>query len=255
MASAISSRRSTLNEKRLREIVLQTSWTALVSNIFDEVRVFLNCLDDPDARFRFLSDVPCNILDKADAVHVCEVFNGLEPGSLEHFGEDSSDIFHPFRDLYIAGMLGVIDYDPELGITVQRFRRPHDPLSRAAAELPDSPVYLLHPALDIFIRSQHTRTPFLQYQHVPVGENLLWEPHFPVLMQIEKHLRHVDDQEFVDMAHQLVKRMQSLLNTGTTRFARIEIETCSDWLELQRRPRNEAGDDALLWMEELLGRL
>ncbi len=226
-----------------------------MSNIFDEVRVFLNCLDDRDARFRFLSDIPSNILEKSDAVRVCEVFNGLEPGSLEHFGEESSDIFHPFRDLYIAGMLGVIEYDPEQGITLQRFRRPHDPLSRGAAELPDSPVYLLHPALDIFIRSQHNRTPFLQYQHVPTGENLLWEPHFPLLMQIEKHLQHVDDHEFVDTAHQLVKRMQSLLNTGTTPFARIEIETNSDWIELQRRPRNEAGDDALLWMEELLGRL
>src|SRR6185503_21248765 len=110
--------------------------------------------------------------EKSEAVRVCEAFNGLEPGTLQHFGEDSADIFHPFRDLWFAGMLGVIERDPEQGITLQRFRRPHDPLAYGAAELPESPVFLIHPALDTFIRSQRTRTPFLQFQQVPVGEKL-----------------------------------------------------------------------------------
>ncbi len=96
----------------------QTSSTVVVSNIFDEVRVFLNCLGDRDARMRFLAGIPSNILDKPEAIRVCEQFNGLEPGTLEHFGEDSSDIFHPFLDLYIAGLLGVVEYDPEMGINV-----------------------------------------------------------------------------------------------------------------------------------------
>jgi hypothetical protein len=176
IASEISSKRSSLNEKRLREIVQQTSSTVVVSNIFDEVRVFLNCLGDRDARLRFFAAIPANILDKPDAIRACEEFNRLEPGTLEHFGEDSSDIFHPFRDLYFAGLLGVVQRDPEMGITIQRFRRPHDSLTYSATELPDSPLFLIHPALDTFIRAHRTRTPFLQFQHVRVGENMLWEP-------------------------------------------------------------------------------
>jgi len=213
IASEISSKRSSLSEKRLREIVQQTSATVVVSNIFDEVRVFLNCLDDREARLRFLAAIPSNILEKGDAIRVCEEFNGLEPGTLEHFGEDSSAIFHPFRDLYLAGLLGVVQPDPETGHAIQRFRRPHDPLTQWAAALPDSPVYLVHPALDTFIQAQHTRTAFLQFQHVPVGDNLLWEPHFPLLLQVERQLQKIDDREFVDLAHQGQRALCVILAT------------------------------------------
>jgi serine/threonine protein kinase len=255
IASEISAKRATLNEKRLREIVQQTISTVLVSNIFDEVRVFLDCLGDRDARLRFLGGIPSNILEKAEAIRVCEDFNGLAPGTLGHFGEDSNDIFHPFRDLYFAGLLGVVEYDSERGVAVQRFRRPHDSFSHPATELPDSPAFLIHPALDTFIRNQRTRTPFLQYQHIPVGENLLWEPYFPTVMQIEKQLHKIGDGAFVERAHQVVKRMQSLLNSGKTPFARVEIEASDDWSVLWRDEGKVDQSDALLWLQELLERL
>src|SRR5262249_14144526 len=141
----------------------------------------------------------------------------------------SSDIYHPFQDLYIAGLLGVIERDAERGVSLQRFRRPHDSLAHAATQLPDSPLFFIHPALDTFIRRQRTRTPFLQYQRIPVGEYLLWEPYFPTVMQIEQQLAKIDDGQFVDRAHQVVMRIQSLLNSKNTPFARVEIETSEDW--------------------------
>lgn len=252
IASELSSKRSSLNEKRLREIVKQTSATVLVANIFDEVQAFLNCLGDRDARLRFLARIPGNILEKVDAIRVCEEFNGLEPGTLKHFGEDSGDISHPFRDLYFAGLLGVVQHDHELGVAVQRFRRPHDSFVHAATELPDSPVFLVHPALDTFIRAQRTREPFLQFQHVPVGENVVWEPYFPTLLQIEKQVPKIEDRPFVDLTYQIVKQMQTLLNAGTTPLARVEIETSNDWKALRDRAHNEACDEVLFWLEELL---
>ncbi|MFG0334780.1 MAG: serine/threonine protein kinase [Maioricimonas sp. JB049] len=255
IASAISSRRTDLSEQRIREIVRQTSSNVLVSNIFDEVQVFLNCLHDRDARLRLLAMIPGNILEKAEAIHICEQFNGLEPGTLRHFGEDSSEIFHPFRDLYFAGLLGTVAEDPESGGATQRFRRPNDSLSHAAAELPDSPVLLLHPALDTFIRSQRTRAPFLQYQYIAVGENLPWAPHFPVLMQIDRHLARLDDRRFVELAHLIVKRIQLLLNSGNVPFARMEIETSPEWKDLTSRSGSEDMAETLLWLEELLQEL
>jgi hypothetical protein len=255
IASEVSSKRSSLNEKRLREIVQQTSSTVIVSNIFDEVRVFLSCLGEREARLRFLASMPGNILEKAEAIRICEEFNGLEPGTLEHFGEDSQDIFHPFRDLYLAGLLGVVSYDPETGLHLQRFRRPHDSLTYRAADLPDSPVFLMHPALDTFIQSQRTRQPFLQFQHICVGDQLLWEPYFLTLMQIERQLQKIEDGDFVDAVHQVIKRVQSLLGSGSTPYARLEIETSPEWKTLCRRSEDETCGEALLWLEELLQKL
>jgi hypothetical protein len=252
IASEISSKRSSLNERRLREIVQQTTSTVLVSNVFDEVRVFLDCLADREPRGRFLGALPGNILEKSEAVRLCEEFNGLPAGTLQHFGEDSTEIYHPFRDLYFAGLLGVLQPDPESGTTWQRFRRPHDSLAHVATELPDSPIFLLHPALDTFIRRQRTRTPFLQFQHIPVGENLIWEPYFPAVLQIEKQLQKIGDHPFVDLAHQVVKRVQALLNSGQTPFARIEIENSDNWKALWSYESEQGCSDALLWLETLV---
>ena len=255
IASAISSKRSSLNEKRLREIVQQTSSTVLVSNIFDEVRVFLNCLGDRDARFRFLAEIPSNILEKTDAIRRVREFNGLEPGTLQHFGEESSDIYHPFRDLYFAGLLGVIERDPETGTTIQRFRRPHDSLAHSATELPDSPVFLIHPALDTFIRAQRTRSRFCSFSTSRSARTCSGSHYFPTLMQIEKQLQKIEDRRFVDLAHQVVKRVQSMLNSGKTPFARLEIESSDEWKTLWSHENNEDCNDVLLWLEELLDEL
>lgn len=255
IASTISTHQSTLSERRLREIVQQTCSEVVVANLFDEMRVFLNCLGDRDELLRFLGRLPSNVIEKDDAVRVCEEFNGLQPGTLEHFGEDSQDIFHPFRDLYFVGMLGVLYRNEESGLTLQRFRSTHDPLAPGATELPDSPVLLLHPALDTFIRRQRTRDPFLQFQHIRVGGNLLWQPHYSLLMQIEKQLQNIGDVEFVELAHVVVKRTQSLIDSRSSRFARVEIETSEEWRALHTREANPECTEALLWMDELLATL
>jgi hypothetical protein len=252
IASQISANRASLDEQRLRAIVQQTSSEVVVANIFDEVGVLLNCLQDRDARLRFLAALPANILEKPEAVQVCEQFNGLEPGTLRHFGETSSDIFHPFLDLYLAGLLGVVVYDAETGMTHQRFRKPHYALTHTASDLPDSPVFLIHPALDTFIRGWHTGTPFMQFQYVAVGDNLAWEPYYLTLLQVERQLSKVDDRQFVDAAHQVIKRVQAILTSGKVPYARVEIETSQPWKSLQSLSSDDSRCEALLWLEELL---
>lgn len=255
IASQISAKRSGLSEKLLREIVQQTSSAVLVSNVFDEARVFLNCLADRDERLRFLALLPSNILHKHEAVRACEIYNGLAEGTLQHFGEDSPDIYHPFRDLYLTGLLGIVERDPELGISLQRFRRAHDALAFGARDLPESPVYLLHPALDTFIRAQRTRAGFLQYQHIAVGDELLWEPHYAHLMQVEQQLHVIPNARFVELAHHVVKRVQSLLMGNTPPFARLDVQRSDEWQAIRREAQDDASAEALLWLEELLGQL
>lgn len=254
MAAEISSKRESLSEKRLRDIVQQTSSIVIVSNIFDEVRAFLSCLSDRESRRRFLDAMPSNILLRSDAVRACEEFNGLDPGTLTHFGEDSSDIFHPFRDLYFAGLLGVLRHDHELGVTQQRFRRPHDAMSDMETDLPESPVYLLHPALDTYIRANRTRKSFVQLQHIRVGHQLPWENYFESLIQLERQLVQVPDAAFVDLTHQVIKRIQSLRQAGGNVFPRIEIERSDEWRRLREMSSDDGAEEAMFWLEELLGR-
>jgi hypothetical protein len=49
--------------------------------------------------------------------------------------------------------------------------------------------------------------------------------------------------------------MQSLLNSGKTPFARVEIEASDDWRFLWRDECKVDRSDALLWLGELLEQL
>lgn len=252
LASNISAYRDKLNEKQLRQVVQQTSSDVLASNVFNEVIVFLSCLGDEEARQRFLDLLPGNILERSDAFGVCEAFNGLAPGSLQHFGEDSNDIFHPFQDLYFAGLLGVVNRDPDEGVAIQRFRNPHDAMTYASVELPDSEVYLLHPALDVFIRQRQRKGTFLQFQHIPVGENLPWDASFSTILQIEKALVHAGSREFTEAAQRMVKRLQTLLASERTPITALEVRRSPEWEFLLRHQGQEDACDAVLWLSELL---
>ncbi len=255
MASEISSKRSTLNESRLREVVKRTSAVVVAANIFDEVRVFLDCLGDPDARARLFSLLPGNVLERSEAVEVAEAFNGLDAGTIGHLGAESEVIFHPFRDLYLTGLLGVVERDSETGVMTQRFRRPHDRLGRGASTLPESEHYLLHPALETFLQGQGRRDGFLQCHHLVVGENLPWNPHYPTLVQVEKQLSRVRDEAFVERAHHWVARVQGLLLMPRGPLARAEIESSDAWRELATWNGDDSTAEALLWMDELLQNL
>lgn len=252
IASALSPRRDSLTDKELRQIVQQTSANVLVSNVFDEVRAFLNCLHTPESRLDLLTKIPGNILDKAEAIHICEQFNGLAPGTLHHFGENSDAISHPFRDLFFTGLLGTLSYDQEESVSLQRFRRASDPLSSSAFDLPDSAFYLIHPALDTFIRGQNTRGSFLQYQHIIVGEDLPWEDYYPTLMQFEKHLRGVNDNSFCQLAHEVVRHIQELLQVETSPYARLQVEYSPAYQRLRSADTSNNAGDVLFWIEELL---
>lgn len=252
MASELSSRRSTLSESRLREIVKRTSAVVVAANIFDEVRVFLDCLGEAGARTRLFALLPGNVLGRKEAVAVAEAFNGLDAGTIVHLGEESEVIFHPFRDLYVTGLLGVVARDPETGAMTQRFRRPHDRLGPGVSTLPESELYLLHPALDSFLQSHGRREDFLQCNHLVIGENLPWLPHYATLVQVEKQLTKVRDEAFVERAHRFVARVQGRLAMPRSPLARPEIESSDGWRELTSWGGDDAIGEALMWIEELL---
>ncbi len=247
MASSMSAKRASLTEDRFRKTVYETSAASLVSNIFDEVQVFLTCLDDQDNRQRFLGSIPRNILNRAEAIEVCEQFNGLSAGSLQHFGEESGDIFHPFRDLYLAGLLGVVETDSDSGQRLQRFRQPQDFLSDTRFELPESDYYLIHPALNSFISARRTQSPYYVYQHVLLGHRLRWESYFGLFCEIEKQLKTNLSAEVLKSGQRMLEQAHSQLKSNHQHSQMLFA--AKEWETVQRA--TPTSDELLYWLEEL----
>lgn len=247
MASSMSTKRASLSEDRFRKTVYETSATSLVSNIFDEVQVFLTCLNDRDNRQRFLAAVPQNVLDRNEAIEVCEQFNGLSPGSLQHFGDDSEDIFHPFRDLFLAGLLGVVELDHESGTLMQRFRQPHDILQDIGFELPESDYYLIHPALNSFIAQHRVKNPYYVFHHSLLGHGQVWESYYGLFCEVEKQLKPSLGAEVLKAGRSLLSKTHTQLKSNHQQVR--PLFPSDEWDTLQRAtPRT---DELVYWLEEL----
>lgn len=254
IASELSDRRPVASENRLRELVQRTCASVLAANAFDEVAIFLNCLNDPDQRYRFLGLLPANALTHRQAIEVCERFNGLEPGTMQHFDHNSDQLFHPFQDMYFAGLLGIVQRDSETNSRHQRFRKPHESLG-PIMQLPESEVYLLHPALVGYFRFLQVRQDFLQFEYLPVGENLTWETHYPLLMQIEQTLRHVPASRSTEAAHELIQMILSLRYQGSDPIMRNEIYRSPQWLSFYQKANEPPFDEVCFAIADLIDTL
>ena len=252
IASELSAQRSTLSEPRYCEIVRATSSTHLVANVFEEMRVFLDCLGDPDNRMRFLAALPANILDRNDAIAVCAAFNGITREMIQDFGEDASGIFHPFQDLYLAGLLGVVAVQQDSETLVQRFRGPDDLMNSLGSDLPSSSWYFLHPALSSFVRDLQKNSTFQHFQHVMVGDQQPWFPWDPLCCQMERHAKSVVAQDLRHFVDVVIRQSREVLRSHTPRNLPLVLKSIPNWAEAKRRLLESGHDEVLLWLEELM---
>ena len=222
----------------------------LVANVFDETQVFLDCLGDKSSRLRFLNDIPVNILTRAEAIAASARFNGLPEESLGHFDEDSPEIFHPFRDLFLTGLLGVVhrdDQDQEL----QRFRRPDDVFNDGSKDLPHSTHYFIHPALSEYIQQHRQADDFRYVQQVLVGENAPWHSFDSNICQIEAEVAKVVEPALRNEIHRLLANAKTILLSAKPKNLRVELESSTDWNLTRDRLLRQGYEDVILWFEEL----
>ena len=251
IASELSAGLTSLDEQEYVSTVRRASAMGLVANVFDETQVFLDCLGDKSSRLRFLNEIPANILTREAAIAASARFNGLPEESMEHFDEDAEEIFHPFRDLFLAGLLGVIrrnDQDHE----TQRFRQPDDVLNDASKDLPNSTHYFIHPALSEYIQQHRQSKDFRYVQQVLVGENAPWHSFDATICQIEAELVKVTDPDLRNEVHRLLAYAKTILQSAKPKNVRVELESSTDWNLTRERLLREGYDDVILWFEELL---
>ena len=251
IASELSRTMSSLDEHVYCDVIRRTSAMGLVANVFDEAAVFLDCLRDRENRLSFLAQLPANILTHEQAVAISAQFNGLPEDSLQHFGEEAPEIFHPFRDLFLTGLLGVVQRNDQ-DVETQRFRLPDDMLTDSARDLPHSQHYFLHPALSEYIRHNRQSADFRIVQHILVGENAPWHPFDPTICQIEAELANVADVSLRNTVHEHLSRAKAILLSSKPHNLNAEFSSSQEWRRLCDELTVGGNEDVVLWFEELI---
>jgi hypothetical protein len=246
IASGLSRHQEGLTESLYRKLVTDISASVLVVNVFEEMRVFLECLNDKKERQRFFGLLPHNILTRAEVETLYCQFNEIDPAYLPDIGSYSEGMRHPFWELYSAGLLGVLTRDAENGGHVQRFKQPHDLLDDVPSGLPYSDYYLIHPALSGVVQKTRSTASYDTFQHVVVGHDCRWHPHSGKLCDLERRLFALADLPLAESVHQTLGRI----------LARLEGEDAGPVAELaeMRAALRQGGYDELgNLLDELAG--
>ena len=251
ISSELSASIRSLDENRYCDVVRKTSSLGLVPNVFDETKVFLDCLHDKASRLRFMAQLNANILTRKEAVAASARFNGLPEDNLGHFDEESPEIFHPCRDLYLTGLLGFVRRNDQ-DVETQRFRQPDDLLNDSLHDLPNSSHYFLHPALSEYIREHRTSGDFRVIQHVLVGENAPWHEFDATICQVERELALIDDMNLRNDVHDLLALAKTILISAKSKILATEFDSSSAWYRTREKLLSGGYDEVILWIEELI---
>jgi serine/threonine protein kinase len=253
IASGLSRHQEGLTDSAYRKLVKEISASVLVGNVFEEMRVFLDCLDDKKQRQRFFSLLPYNILARQEVEKLYCQFNEIDPMYLPDIGSYSEGMRHPFWELYSAGLLGVLAKDPDGRRRVQRFKQPHDLMDDAPSGLPYSDFYLIHPALNGLIHKARSDATYDNFHHISVGHTCAWEPYYPRLCDIERRLFTLADQKLGDSIHSGLSQILARLGAGSDDDEQTALtpETVAQLSKTREALRGCGEEELCHWLEEL----
>jgi hypothetical protein len=252
LASTLSANQDQLSETNYCHLVAQTSTSGLVTGIFDEMRAFLQCLHDPDTRYAFLERITSNILSRQEAEMISAEFNGLTAEDLSYYTETHQELNHPFRDLYMTGLLGVLVRDIRSDRIYQRFRQPEDLIIDIAKTLPQSSHYFIHPALQSLLLQQRSSQLQHLHQHIMIGESATWDRIDEVTWHIERGLSQIQSQPVRDAVRELL-RMRRQLSLASADYRRQkQWESHQAWIKVKELLQQNRLDAMLFWCDELL---
>ncbi|MCC6558117.1 MAG: protein kinase [Polyangiaceae bacterium] len=254
LASEISRNRRALDEQTLARLVQDTSAGLLVANVFDEMRVFLEVLCDRDRRAHFFSLLPHDVLSHDEVVEVWCAFHGVDRAYFDAHGRSADDVYHPFRELFECGLLGVIGPDPAGERQVQRFRQPHDPVGGSRHDLPRSRYYLLHPSLRALIEPLPGGGRFRAMRHIVIGHGEPWPRHWDLVVDIQRELCRRPDagEQIGEAVLALLDRLGADVTAGKGEgAARRAIAASPDFARLSAHLERIGWDDLHILLLDL----
>jgi serine/threonine protein kinase/class 3 adenylate cyclase len=255
IASEISRNRGALDEQLFTRLVREAGAGMLVANVFNEMRVFLDILGEREDRSRFLSLLPHDILTSEEIIEIWCRFHGFDREYYDLHGNEAEGVYHPFRELFDCGLLGVIQRDPGTGRRQQRFRQPRDAVGGSRRQLPPSSHYLLHPALQALIMQQAGGGGFRPFRHVVIGHGEPWLSHYGRVIEVQRELwkgAARGDEDTEDAVYEMLDRFDTYVASGEdVDAARRLIAATSTFTELTRRLDRTGWDELHLALLEL----
>lgn len=226
ICSKLSPAKKTLGIEQFREIVNNTASTDVVTNVFSEVEILLDALKDKNNRERFLALLPYNILTLDELKDVCRQFNKLTVCPPIYDCKKCDKQTHPFCELHNIGLLGIVKKDYDSGEIKQKFVEPYEMNQFSSRVLPmDSPYYLVHSALHIYIDSLRNKFFSSRYnliRYIIIGNNYPWKKHNDKLINAQKIIiKEVSNEKVKEQLLNIIKDfnkprgvMQKLRNFG-----------------------------------------
>ena len=206
-------------------------------------------------RSRFFALLPYNVLTREEVVDIWCEFHGLDRAYFELHGRDSDDVYHPFRELYDCGLLGIIAREPGSERQLQRFRQPHDAAVGFRRRLPRSRYYLLHPALQALVRRLSGGLQFHAFRQLVVGHGEPWARHAGPTLDVQRELFRGAARDDLETEHEVLTalaRLDRLVAMGEPfDHARRQIAASAALVRLTARLERVGWDELYVALLEL----
>ncbi len=180
--------RQNYDESVFIDIVNKVPAISIEKQYLNEIEKFTwfisDVIDDPC----FYANINTNVLEYETLVEICEYYNlskgkvvkcnAKESGSCE--GCDGAN--HIFSELYKIGLIGVVKFDETKNQYIQHFEIAGN---ISAKNLPISKYYLLHPAMDYYIKGLQGNANYMPIKKIKVGYKCIWQDEYEAYVIID----------------------------------------------------------------------
>lgn len=180
-----------LTEEDFRSLVNRNPGEEIGKQYLLETLKFTECLGNVNLQ-RFFSLTQKNVFTLDEMIEICSRYNsGVEcraKGQRSNHSEaclSCNSANHIFCDLYRIGLLGIVKSE-EIKEDKSRYQYFKTPGHIHSEHLPSSSFYVLHPAMDYFIKEELSNNLFSPVRGVIVGQGRKWTNKYDALIILSK---------------------------------------------------------------------
>lgn len=214
-----------------REVNLKAG--GIAETKMSEMSKFLDFFSDPNKRVLFYSLLRGNVLRANELYEV-----------VGYLSDKRHDI-HPFCELYNIGLIGTVKRDSD-GDIIQRFKSPMEFEWHTISHIPESPYYVLHPALEALLSEKYVHN---VEEDVVVANMTAW---------LDEWSRDIDNRTFkifISYSTQNSDLRDRVISSLSRIFLR-DKERFEVWVDVERigvaEPIGGEIDKAIEWADAMI---